>query len=968
MRRMPPSLKLGLLAAAAVLAGAVTAAPAAAASTRVHAVTIDPADYLSAVPDASALARQLVERFAANGVDRIYVNAYNVEYGAYYRTTYRYDQESEYGRQDLLGKLLAAAHARGIQVVAAFYDHQHRGAWEARPGWREKTPRGGDYNPPVTDIQYYLSTGNPQAAAWWRGFLLDVLRRYPALDGVELREPIVNWWGVEADYNPAVTRAFRAAHPRARLGDETWRRFRSATLTRFLQREIALVHARGRFAEVTTVADAYGEGKLVAAESEARETGFDLGALLRGPQRPDAVKVELIWQQWARLYGRIAFTPEWTGDAAAAFVRRVRGRAPVIVHVELTDFGRSSISADEFFRTLRAAASVRGLRGVDFYSAYLADAKRAWPAVRAVYGGSARARAAPGLARDRRVLVLYDAGGTGERAALAKLQQTELLNLLGHFPVKWESHPMRAYRRGDLAGYSAVVYLGSVYGSVSQQFLSDVSVFDGSIVWIGANLWQLERSGVRLPFAQPSQRLRTGSTSIRYRGVELPAKGEAIATRARAGAHVVATLGGGGSRMPFVLRAGRFWYVTGSPFTFLEIPPRLNGRYLVFADALHDMLGIRAAAGGRRALVRVEDVNPLTDPAHVRVVAATLARRHVPFSISVTPFYVDPKRGVDVSLSERPSLVAALREAVARGGAIVLHGSTHQYRGRTGVDAEFWDLRNRGGLPVDSDAYVRARVLRGLEELWRNGLHPVAWETPHYLATAFDYSLFLDFFSTFLERRTYGVWNGTAYQQPLPFEVGADVYGARIVPENLGYVVHGSVNVEPLLVNARELRVVRDAVAGAYVHVGTNPALVGRLVRGLRRLGYRFLDVYTLPNVVEGPDRVELTGSGSASLPVPSGWELRLTVLDRAGDVTRKTEQRFASYARPVRTFAPVPGGGLASLVVLPSGAPDLGVPGSGGHGVGVVTALFYVALAALALLLLAYAGVKTVGRRAVRS
>jgi uncharacterized lipoprotein YddW (UPF0748 family) len=158
---MRPLVRIAVLAVALMAALLPTATPAA-APQREYAVSLDPADYLSTVRDASVLSKNLVAKLAANGVNTIYLNAYNVEYGAYYRTSYRYNSESDYGRQDLLGKLLTAAHARGIEVFASFYDHQHRGAWEAQPGWREQTATGGYYNPPGTDVQYYLSPGNPQ--------------------------------------------------------------------------------------------------------------------------------------------------------------------------------------------------------------------------------------------------------------------------------------------------------------------------------------------------------------------------------------------------------------------------------------------------------------------------------------------------------------------------------------------------------------------------------------------------------------------------------------------------------------------------------------------------------------------------------------------------------------------------------------------------------------------------------------
>src|SRR2546427_1255540 len=61
------------------------------ATTTVRAASVDPAAYLPRYPNAAVLARGLAERFAQSGVNTIYVNAYNVKYGAYYVTSYRYN-------------------------------------------------------------------------------------------------------------------------------------------------------------------------------------------------------------------------------------------------------------------------------------------------------------------------------------------------------------------------------------------------------------------------------------------------------------------------------------------------------------------------------------------------------------------------------------------------------------------------------------------------------------------------------------------------------------------------------------------------------------------------------------------------------------------------------------------------------------------------------------------------------------
>ena len=939
-------------------------------SLAVRAASFDPADYLARYPDARDLARALTERCAANGVNTLYVNAYNVQYGANYRTAYRHNSESDYGRQDLLGRLLEAAHARRIQVVAAIYDHQHRGAWEAQPSWRAKTRSGSDYNPPRVDIQYFLSVGNPSARAWWAGFLEDLLRRYPALDGIELREPIVNWWGVSADYNPALTREFLAAHPGSTLGGETWIAFRRQSLTRFLRQEIRIVHRAHRFVHVTTVADAYGSGRLMSAEDEAHETGFDLDALLSGADRPDAVKVEIIWQQWARSYDYVVFTPRWTGQATREFLRQVHGRAPVVVHVELTEWPGHTVTLDGFHLAMEGAAAP-GVAGVDFFTTFLADRKRAWPVIRHVYGKADQG--VRSFTSRPRVLVIYDrgAGVPGAAPGLNDIQALFLANLLGHFPVDWEVCTMEGYRAGELADYDILFYEANVFGGASPVFLADVGTFRGVVVWIGSNLFQVA-DRLSLPLRQDTQDLVTGYSRLRYGGRTLPAEGSAIPTRVRSGAVVEAWLEGRAGRTPYAVRGGRFWYVAGSPFEAIET---MNGRYLAFADLLHDMLGVPEGTTRRLAFLRVEDVNPLSDPDAVRRLADVFAARHVPFQIGFVPIYVDPTRGLEVPLSARPRMIAALRYAVSRGASIVLHGCTHQSVGVTGVDYEFWDPGGPGPLAIDSEPYVRGRVERALEEMWNAGFHPVAWSTPHYAASSFDYAIFGDYFTTFVGRRTYGVWAGSDYQQWMPYTV-EDVHGAVLVPENLGYVRDPRVDLARMVRDATSLLSVRDAVAGGLLHLSVTPEQAGWLLDRLSGLGYGFLDLNELSTEVRTEETVQVTGSVTADIAVPSGWYLQQQVVGRGGALVDSALIRYASYARPSLSLGARPGGRILTLHVsasargLPGPARLIGYPDVAPAGllraIGLAVGVMTLALAAVGLLLLvaAYGGMKARGGR----
>lgn len=187
------------------------------------------------------------------------------------------------------------------------------------------------------------------------------------------------------------------------------------------------------------------------------------------------------------------------------------------------------------------------------------------------------------------------------------------------------------------------------------------------------------------------------------------------------------------------------------PFAYVT----MSDRYLVFADLLHDVLEIDHERK-LRALVRIEDVHGLASPEKLVEIADLLRAEGVPFSVAVIPVFQDP-RGVynyrqpqTIPLSRNKKLVSALKYMVERGGEIVLHGYTHQWRdqpnpksGVSAEDYEFFRVRlDAGGrqvlegpVPEDSLEWVGERVGKALLELKSAGLSPVAWETPHYLAS-----------------------------------------------------------------------------------------------------------------------------------------------------------------------------------------------------------------------------------------
>ncbi len=347
-------------------------------------VTLDPWAYSGSGLYSKRLAEMLAERFSRNGVNTVFFYAYNVDEGAAYRTRYRGASVSEWGRQDLLAHVLEACHERKIGVVAWMYSGRDRGMWERHPEWRERTRDGRAHNPLRLHAAYFLCTRNPEVRRWYGGLLRDLGRRYPTLDGIELCEPVVNWFGDQACYCDVCREGFAKAHPGESLGGAVWRDFRAGGMTEFLSQCMRVIAEQGIDSYIMTISDALDNGAILSPRRQAEESGFDLEALLDGPYPPDWLNFEIIWQQWAAIYGREVFNERWAEETARRLVRRTDGRAGVVLHVELTDFGSQRMRPADIAATIERVETARA-DGIECYHAAAIDRKRAWPVLKRSY-------------------------------------------------------------------------------------------------------------------------------------------------------------------------------------------------------------------------------------------------------------------------------------------------------------------------------------------------------------------------------------------------------------------------------------------------------------------------------------------------------------------------------------------------------------------------------------------------------
>jgi uncharacterized protein YdaL len=820
---------------------------------RTSAVRIDPSYYYDGRRPAE-LAEALARQWNESGINLVYFRAYDPDYGAFYRSSYRYNREGEFGRYDLLKQVLKQCRQRDIRVSAWLPVMNHRGAWEAHPEWREQTQTGEDYQ--ATGLEYPLCFRNPEARNWWLGFIRDLLEHYPELDGVDLAEPVVSWKAGDACYCELCREAYSASSEPGEI-------IRAQPLTKLLQQSLAQIHAGGFSGSITFVAVAGPEGDL-RSHSEVRHiTGFDLPAILDGrpDEMPDSICPEFIWQEWKSRYSGKIFIPDWSGRACRQLAGSITSPVPIIAHVEATDFTGAQISPKELEATLKSVLRA-GAQGTDVYSSHLVDSKQAWPVL----------AEAAAFVPEKNCLILYDPAGDRNDA----LQTGELLR---HFHVRVELKSVSEYESGLLHKYDNTFYIGTEQGtSIPPALTRDLTKLKTTFCWTGFNI------GAVLDNQALSHRLgliyresvQDTYTRVRYKETNLvkPASWANVVevTDLNRNQILATAHSDSGDSIPYALRSGRnFWFIADIPSAYAVE----GGRFLVFADLLHDILN-EDHVPSTTAMVRIEDVHPLTDPASLKKIAAFLHRQKVPFQVAFTPVYVYPEDNQRVTLSERTQLVDALKEMVRKGGTLVLHGITHQRFRETTTDYEFWDPVQDAPVEGQTKPRLRDRIDRGLRECWRNHLFPLIWETPHYAASQEFYQVISDVFSLAMERRQTIDRRGT--DQYLPYILFPDRFGQIVLPENLGYVPLSDPKTEIILEPARKMKVVRDGVASFFFHPFVDLDVLKSIVKTMQREGFLFTNAAGLPIQVRSASGLISNQPGPVDFSplVPNGKKIHL--------------------------------------------------------------------------------------------
>jgi uncharacterized protein YdaL len=478
-----------------------------------------------------------------------------------------------------------------------------------------------------------------------------------------------------------------------------------------------------------------------------------------------------------------------------------------------------------------------------------------------------------------KTLVVYDS--TGPYAFLGEQYALVTAQLTSHFGA-WTAQPAVDYAAGDMAGFDAVVYIGSTYDEpLPLSFLDDVTATTKPVFWMYGNIWQLTARDPN--FATKRGFTWTGfdfSTvpSITYKGASFPrdplnaagimnttitdpAKAQSMGEAVRAD----------GTTFSWGVKSGNFTYLGEIPYAYMT----MDDRYVAFCSALMEVLA-PATAARHRAMVRLEDVGPDATPSELRAITNYLSGKGIPFMVAVYPRYRDPlganNNGVaeDYTLAQRPQVVTELKYMQSHGGTLLMHGYTHQYsnvanpyQGVSADDFEFYrahvDAENNvvydGPVAEDSQGWAQGRINDSFTAFTAAGLgRPTVFELPHYAGSDAANRAIADTFQVRYDRGLYpaGALRGTTLDntriigQFFPWTV-RDIYGVLVIPENIGNIELEAFNNHPprlpadIVASAQRNLVIPDGVASFFFHPYNPVTYLQQTVEGIQAAGYTFV-------------------------------------------------------------------------------------------------------------------------------
>lgn len=455
-----------------------------------------------------------------------------------------------------------------------------------------------------------------------------------------------------------------------------------------------------------------------------------------------------------------------------------------------------------------------------------------------------------------KVLVIY----TTEDGEINE-NQRYLDLLIGHFTTDIKFISSEQVEKNDLISVTHLFYYGQVATKLPDKFITLFDDYEGTFVAIGYNVEQLgdqfefldikhEVTIDQLYDTTTHDSLAISQTAIVE--VEASNKSEIL---------IHGQLNNNENNHPVLIKQGNRYYYAFDTFDSRQVT--------LFAEALHDMFQIDHEEK-YVGYIRLEDVHPLVDPEPLKEIANLLNERNIPFMVAVIPIYTKQGTGERITFADSPKLVKVLKHIQKTGGSIVLHGYTHQFRSsETGEGFEFWDVENNtpiygledepftlksehdfsskaefenylNNLKEFERTYTETKINKGLDELAKYGLYPLAFEAPHYTMSQHGYEILSKYFSTYVGQVQLSDQNWEIMDTAPYITTPSFLHGMELLPETMGYVrPHDQQAVKKIIDRTERIQLNRDGIFSVFYH----PYL------GFERFEELLAEIEKLPNI-----------------------------------------------------------------------------------------------------------------------
>ncbi|HFZ6229227.1 TPA: DUF2334 domain-containing protein [Clostridioides difficile] len=480
-----------------------------------------------------------------------------------------------------------------------------------------------------------------------------------------------------------------------------------------------------------------------------------------------------------------------------------------------------------------------------------------------------------------KVLIIYDSKKeTAYNRDILNIMRT----LLGRFSSDIELLKLSNYD-GEINKnyYSHIFILGINENSYNndkntKNLISSLNSYKGTICWLGYGIENLlEHKKYNLDYVGKTNNI----VSVNYRGKSYNLDEHYVFNIVESkdtSNKVIGSINDTLNKYPYIINDKNLFYVSK-----LDLDGVL---FYIFCDSLNDIFNIKTFDKGR-IFVRIEDVHAFREPKNLVEIADYLSSKNIPFTIALIPAYVNPKNHKVITLSESPEIVKAIKYMQDKGGTVILHGYTHQYKKEevSGEGYEFWNGKKDEPLKENMKIFVKDRVLNGLRVCIENGIYPLAFEAPHYAMESEGYKELKKYFSTYM---------GQHQNNDKKFSTNTYPYIIRdteefniFIPENLGYIdPEDKFTFQNIKENLDKLSIVRGFSGGFFFHSYLNIEYLKNTIEYLEKQNIEFMNLRDFNNWVK-VDEIQIRNSGDEII----------VNYDKDLDEITKSDTRFKSIS-----------------------------------------------------------------------